>query len=359
VRVPPEKQADLLVHTETPPNLETPPRYFTEDLTPNDAFYVRWHLESLPAASDPEAFRLSVGGHVERPLSLSLKELRALPAVEVVAVSQCSGNGRALFDPPVPGVQWRRGGMGNARWRGVSVRHLLDSAGVRQGAVDVVFGGLDRSATLASFEKSLTVDHARDGDVLVAYAMNDAPLPALHGFPLRLVVPGWYATYWVKALGNVTVLPHAFDGYWMAQAYRVPSNAEATETPEALSPETRPIRRLTITTLLVTPVMGARLPRGEAVELDGITFDGGTGIRRVDVSTDGGATYMEARLGKDWGNYSWRRWRATWTPSSPGPATILVRATSAAGEEPLHTLTQWNRQGYMRNVIERVDVTVT
>jgi sulfite dehydrogenase len=356
----PEKSRDLLLHTDRPPNLETPLHLLTDDLTPNDAFFVRWHLQQLPTTVDVEAFRLGVGGHVARPLSLSLEQLRKLPSVEVVAVNQCSGNGRAAFGPRVPGVQWSQGGMGNARWKGVRLHDLLDKAGVKSGAVDVVFGGLDRSpvASVADFEKSLAVDVARGGDVMVAYSMNGADLPMLNGFPLRLVVPGWYSTYWVKALDSIEVTSKPFDGYWMAKAYRIPKNDDVTEQKGALAKETVPISRMNVRSFLVSPAPDAELPRGAAIELGGVAFDGGSGIRRVEISTDDGASYRDAVLGADLGKYSWRRWKSMWTPPSGGAYTIRVRATSGSGETQPNESTRWNRSGYMRNAVERVSLRV-
>src|SRR3989454_2633164 len=203
----PEK-TDLILRTDRAPLLETPLHYFREDLTPNEAFYVRWHLEGIPTSIDPGVFRLQIGGHVEKPAWLSMNDLRTdFEPFSVIAVNQCSGNSRSFFEPRVPGGQWRNGAMGNARWTGVRLRDLLDRYGVKAGAVEVSFEGLDRAPLAATprFAKALAIDHARDGDVLVAYEMNGAALPMLNGFPLRLVVPGWYATYWVKALHEITV----------------------------------------------------------------------------------------------------------------------------------------------------------
>jgi sulfite dehydrogenase len=356
----PEKSRDLLLHTDRPPNLETPLHRLTDDLTPNDAFFVRWHLQQLPTTVDVEAFRLGVGGHVARPLSLSLEQLRKLPAVEVVAVNQCSGNGRAAFGPRVPGIQWTQGAMGNARWRGVRLKDLLDKAGVKAGAADVVFGGLDRSpvSSVPDFEKSLAIDLAHGGEVMVAYSMNGTELPMLNGFPLRLVVPGWYSTYWVKALDSIQVTSKPFEGYWMAKAYRVPKNDEATEQKGTLAKETVPISRMNVRSFIVSPSSDAALLRGTAIELGGVAFDGGSGIRRVEVSTDDGVSYRDAVLGVDLGKYSWRRWKSMWTPPSAGVHTIRVRATSGSGETQPNEATRWNRSGYMQNAVERVSVRV-
>ena len=223
----------MRVINDRPPCLETPWRYFRHDLTPNEAFYVRWHLQAMPTAIDLKTWRLRIDGAVDRPLELSMDDLRRLGSDEVVAVNQCSGNSRSLFGPRVAGAQWRNGAMGNARWAGVGLAKVLRAAGVRRDAVQVTFDGLDEGplASVPDFVKALDIDHALQPEVTVAYSMNGQPLPVLNGFPARLVVPGWYATYWVKALHRITVLPHAFDGYWMAKAYKIPANSERRRGP--------------------------------------------------------------------------------------------------------------------------------
>src|SRR5438876_4823089 len=251
----PEKR-ELILLTGRPPQLETPLHYFRQDLTPNEAFYVRWHLEGIPTSVDPGVFRLQIGGHVQKLASLSMNDLRTqFEPFSLIAVNQCSGNSRSFFEPRVPGGQWRNGAMGNARWTGVRLRDLLDRSGVKAGAVEVSFEGLDRAPLVATprFAKALRVDHARDGEVLVAYEMNGAELPMLNGYPLRLVVPGWYATYWVKALREITVLSEKFHGFWMDKAYRIPNTPNANEDPEHLATETVPINRLSLRSLFVRP----------------------------------------------------------------------------------------------------------
>ena len=359
----PEK-TDLILLTDRPPNLETPLKYFREDLTPNEAFYVRWHLAILPVRVDPAEFRLSVAGHVQRPQQLSLDELRKnFEPVSVVAVNQCSGNSRRYFEPRIPGAQWGNGALGNARWTGVRLRDLLAKAGVKAGAVDVSFNGLDGPTLPAAppnfagtpdFIKSLPFDRANDGEVMVAYEMNGQPLPMLNGFPLRLVVPGWYATYWVKALNEITVLDKPFDGFWVAKAYRIPKARDAQESPKDLSKDTVPINAMTVRSLFVRPEPGEAVKAGAAVEVQGIALDGGKGIAKVEVSTDGGTSWAAAKLDADIGRYSWRRWRYDWKPAA-GKYRLMVKATNAAGET--QTTAQWNRSGYARNVIEMLDVT--
>jgi sulfite dehydrogenase len=359
----PEKD-ELLLLTDRPPNLEMPLKYFRDDLTPNEHFYVRWHLANLPTKVDTRTFRLSIGGHVGEALSLSIDDLKnKFEAVSVVAVNQCSGNSRSKYEPRIPGVQWGNGAMGNARWTGVRLKDLLAAAKVKAGAVDVSFNGLDDAVIPAApgfagtpdFVKALPFDRANDGEVMVAYEMNGQPLPMLNGFPLRLVVPGWYATYWVKALNEITVLDKKFEGFWVAKAYRVPNTPDFQESPKALAKDTVPIHRMTVRSLFVRPEPQEAVAAGREYEVEGLALDGGSGIKKVEVSSDGGKTWAEAKLDRDLGRYSWRRWRFAWKPER-GSHQLMARATSVAGET--QTSAQWNRSGYCRNVIESITVNV-
>lgn len=353
------QKTDLILLTDRPPQLETPLRYFQTDLTPNDAFFVRWHLSGIPTTVDMGKFRLEIGGHVQRPLSLSLHDLQTkFEPVSLVALCQCSGNSRSLFVPRVPGGQWGNGAMGNARWTGVRLKDVLDTAGVLPGAVQVGLHGLDMppQANTPPFAKSLEIDHARDGEVMIAYQMNGQPLPMLNGFPIRLIVPGWYATYWVKALSSITVLEHPLQTFWMDKAYRIPDNAQANEDPSHLSEKTVPINVMSVHSIFLQPVDNKQLRAGQSVELTGVATDGVSGIKSVEVSTDGGQSWSNAELGTDLGKYSWRRWRMQWSPAKAGDYRLMVRATNNAGEKQVDT--QWNRSGYQRDVIERQDVKV-
>jgi DMSO/TMAO reductase YedYZ molybdopterin-dependent catalytic subunit len=354
----PEK-TDLILLTDRPPQLETPLKFFRRDITPNDAFFVRWHVSGIPTYVDTRTFRLAIGGHVDKPLELSIDQLRGqFQPASLVAVGQCSGNSRSFFDPRVTGGQWGNGAVGNAKWTGVRLKDLLDRAGVKSGAVDVSFGGLDRAPFPGPppFVKSLDLQHASDGDVMVAYAMNDAPLPMLNGFPLRLIVPGWFATYWVKSLNQITVLPEKFKGFWMDKAYRIPAAPDGNESPTQLSAQTVPISRHTVRSLFVRPEPLEKIHAAKPFEIQGIALDAGDGIRRVEVSLDGGGTWTDSKLDKEIGRYSWRRWRFPWTPAQPGNSRLMCRATNAKGETQVTR--QWNRSGYQRNVIEHVDVIV-
>jgi sulfite dehydrogenase (cytochrome) subunit A len=354
------QKTDLILLTDRPPQLETPLHYFLTDLTPNDAFFVRWHLAGIPTTVDLQTFRLEVSGHVQKPLSLSLQDLKTkFEPVSLVALAQCAGNSRSLFEPRVPGAQWGNGAMGNARWKGARLKDVLDAAGVRPGAVQVGLRGLDVPAMPATpvFQKSLQIEHARNGEMIIAYEMNEAPLPMLNGFPIRLVVPGWYATYWVKSMASVTVLDQPLKSFWMDKAYRIPDNPDADEDPQHLASGTVPISLMSVHSIFVRPEPGEKLHAGVNYTVQGVANDGGSGIRKVELSLDSGQTWRDATLGLDLGKYSWRRWQVPWTPSAQGSYRLMVRATSGDGQ--VQRTSQWNRSGYQRDVIEHVDVVVS
>jgi sulfite dehydrogenase len=342
--------------TSRPPQLETPFSIFNDGpITPNNVFFVRYHLAGVPLNIDPDKFTLEIKGKVDRPLKLSLKEIRKLKAVELVAVNQCSGNSRGFFDPRVAGGQLGNGAMGNARWHGVPLKTALDMAGVQQGAKQVTFNGMDTPVmdTTPEFVKALDVDHALDGEVMLAYGMNGDELPVLNGFPLRLIVPGYYGTYWVKHLNEINVVDGEFDAFWMKTAYRIPNTpcncVEPGTTPQAMIP----INRLTVRSFITSVANGAKLKAG-GTTLKGIAFDGGKGIKEIAVSTDGGKTWTPAKLGKDLGKYSFREWKLP-VKLAAGRYELKVRATSNAGEtQPAEP--RWNPAGYLRNVIETVRV---
>ena len=353
------QKTDLILLTDRPPQLETPLRYFLTDLTPNDAFFVRWHLAGIPTTVDLRTFRLEVSGHVQKPLSLSLHDLKTkFQPVSLVALAQCAGNSRSLFEPRVPGGQWGNGAMGNARWKGVRLKDVLDAAGVKPGAVQVGLRGLDVPPMPATpvFQKSLQIEHARDGEVMIAYEMNDAPLPMLNGFPIRLVVPGWYATYWVKTLASVTVLDQPLKSFWMDKAYRIPDNPYADEDPQHLADGTAPISLMSVHSIFVRPEPAEQLHAGVNYTVQGVANDGGSGVRKVELSLDSGQTWRDATLGPDLGKYSWRTWQVPWMPSAKGSCRLMVRATSGNGQAQRPS--QWNRSGYQRDVIEHIDVVV-
>jgi len=344
--------------TSRPPQLETPFSVFNDGpITPNDAFFVRYHLAGIPLEIDPDTFTVEVKGKVDKPLKLSLAELKRMPSVEIIAVNQCSGNSRGFFEPRVAGGQLGNGAMGNARWKGVSLKAVLDRAGVRKDARQVTFGGLDGPIVdkTPDFVKALDIDQARNGEVMLAYSMNGQDLPFLNGFPLRLVVPGYYGTYWVKHLNEITVIDSVFDGYWMKTAYRIPDNDCNCTGPGTPPKTTIPIGRLTVRSFITSVGDGAKVAAGQPVTLKGIAFDGGTGIKEVALSTDDGKSWTPAKLGQDLGKYSFREWQLPVTLTA-GPHELKVRATSNGGQtQPMKPL--WNPAGYLRNVVETVTVT--
>ena len=344
--------------TQRPPQLETPFSIFNDGpITPNNAFFVRYHLADIPLDIDPDKFTLEIKGKVDHPLKLSLKDIRKLRSVELVAVNQCSGNSRGFSTPRVAGGQLGNGAMGNARWHGVPLKAVLDMAGVQAGARQVTFNGMDGPVfdKTPDFVKALDLDHAMDGEVMLAYGMNGEDLPVLNGFPLRLIVPGYYGTYWVKHLNEITVIDSVFDGFWMKTAYRIPDTPCGCVDPGTAPKATIPINLLTVRSFITSVSDGAKLRPGRTT-LKGIAFDGGKGIREVAVSLDGGKTWIPAKLGKDLGKYSFREWKLP-VKLAPGSCELKVRATSNAGEvqsaEP-----RWNPAGYLRNVIETYRVTV-
>jgi len=349
----------LIVMTERPVQLETPMAIFNDGVfTPNDAFFVRWHLSNVPTSVDGAAHRIKVHGLVNTPLSLSVADLRNnYEQVEIAAVCQCSGNSRGLFEPRVVGGEWANGAMGNAMWKGVRLRDILNKAGIQKGALQVRLNGLETPpmTTTPDFVKALDMDQALREEVIVAYSMNGQPLPILNGFPVRLVVPGWYATYWTKMLADVEVIGSADNNFWMNPAYRIPDNACACVEP-GKAVKTVPINRMNVRSFITSLQDGAKVRAGQEVEVKGIAFDGGYGIRRVLLSADGGKNWSEARLGKDHGNYSFREWFTGFRAPRAGDYTLQVMAVNGNGESQQVGTSRWNPAGYMRNVVETVRV---
>jgi sulfite dehydrogenase len=357
----PQKR-ELIVMTARPVQLETPFAVFAQAsddgvFTPNDAFFVRWHLAGVPTRLDGAAFRINVHGLVKRPLNLSVADLQTnFESVELAAVCQCAGNSRGLFDPRVAGGQWGNGAMGNALWRGVRLRDILNKAGVDAKAVQVRLNGADRPVlpVTPDFVKALDLDVALGDDVIVAYAMNGEPLPLLNGYPVRLVVPGWYATYWTKMLDDIEVIGQVDENFWMKPAYRIPDNACACMEPGE-TVKTVPINRMDVRSFVTSVADGATVKAGHTYEVKGIAFDGGYGIARVLFSVDGGKTWSGSTLGKDHGKYGFREWRAPFSPKAGQKYELCSLAINTIGETQRST-PRWNPAGYMRNVVETVRV---
>ena len=353
----PQKGRMILQRTR-PPLLETPMEVFDRGVfTPNDQFYVRWHWAVIPESVDVNTFRLAVRGHVNQALTLSIDDLLKMPRVELAAVNQCSGNSRGFFLPRVPGAQWAHGAMGNARWTGVRLKDVLDRAGVKAGAVQVRFNGLDEPVVpeAPDFKKSIDIDHARDGEVMIAYAMNGEQLPLLNGFPLRLIVPGWYSTYWVKMLSDIEVLDKPDDNFWMAVAYTIPDTPHANIAPGQTGVKMVPISRMEPRSFFTNVEEGSSFAVDTQLPVRGIAFGGDSGVAKVELSSDSGKSWQPTMLGKDHGKYSFRQWETNLALPGTGNHALMVRCTNLGGDvQP--TSPNWNNSGFMRNVAETVQV---
>jgi DMSO/TMAO reductase YedYZ molybdopterin-dependent catalytic subunit len=350
----------LLRRSYRPPNYETPVALLGDVITPNDRFFVRWHLMNIPEV-DAAAWRLSVGGDgAAREFVLTLEQLkRDFDPVEVVAVCQCSGNRRGLSDPHVPGVEWGYGAMGNARWKGARLKDILARAGLKKEAVEVAFDGADRPPLEATpdFVKSIPAWKALDESTLVAYEMNGAPLPHWNGFPARIVVPGWTATYWMKQVVSIRALTQPLNSFWMNTAYRIPKGkfpvidrfvSQESET-------STPITEMVVNSLITNLADGQRLPSSAPVVVRGLAWDGGYGIRRVEVSIDDGRSWESAQLGEDLGRFSFRPWQFAFKPRARGRQSVMARATNAQGATQTFELI-FNGPGYHNNVVHRVTI---
>jgi DMSO/TMAO reductase YedYZ molybdopterin-dependent catalytic subunit len=344
--------AGLIVVTEDPLNCETPtPAPPSGLLTPADRFYLRNHFP-IPVL-DEAGWRLSVSGLVREPLELSLAELKNMTADTFVATLECAGNGRTMFSPATEGAQWQLGAVSTAEWTGVRLDVVLDRAGIRPGASELVFRGADRgtvdgAAEPISFERSLAVADARESGALLAYAMNGEPLPVRHGAPLRLVVPGWYAVASVKWLTGIRVASTAFDGYFQTGHYMY-------EQPRGGTVVREPVRIQRVRALITEPCSGRR-HSGDELTVCGVAWSGAAPIARVEVSVAGGA-WQDARLIDESSTHGWQRWEHLALVSRPGETTIRARATDLAGHtQPARP--EWNRRGYGGNFIHEVRVLV-
>jgi DMSO/TMAO reductase YedYZ molybdopterin-dependent catalytic subunit len=347
-----------------PPNYETPIEYFREPITPNDAFFVRYHLANIPEANDkaidPKTWRLEIGGDgASGQASLSLDDLKAMPSAEVVAVNQCSGNRRGLFQPHVPGVEWGYGAMGCARWKGARLKDVLDKVGLKKEAIEIVFDGADGPVAdkTPDFVKSIPVWKAIEETTLIAYEMNGSPLPHLNGAPARIVVPGWTGTYWMKHIVSIKAVTKPDTNFWMAAAYRVPVG-KFPVVARFISQETAvntPITEMVVNSLITSHADGANVPAG-TVTVGGIAWDGGYGIRAVELSTDGGKTWQVAGLGQDLGRYAFRAFSLT-MPVQSGKLSVMARASNAIGQTQTAALIA-NPAGYHHNVMHSVTLNV-
>ena len=340
-----------------PPNYETPIEYFRTAITPNDAFFVRYHLSDIPEV-DAKTWKLSVGGDgANGEVSLTLDELKALPAHEVVAVNQCSGNRRGLAKPHVVGVEWGYGALGCARWKGARLKDILDKAGLKKEAVEISTDGADRGASdkTPDFVKSIPTWKALEDTTIVAYEMNGAPLPHWNGFPARLIVPGWTGTYWMKHLVTINALAKPLGTFWMASAYRVPLGKfpmVARFTTQETATNT-PITEMVVNSLITSHADGANAKASDSI--GGIAWDGGYGITSVEVSTDGGKTWSGAKLGEDLSKFAFRTFSAPL--NGKGKVTVMARATNKIGQTQVTELNV-NPAGYHHNVVHSITLNV-
>ena len=352
----------LIKRSYRPPNFETPVDYLRDVITPNNAFFVRYHLSGVPTV-DAKTWRLKVGGDAAgSALELDFDSLRRdFVAQEIVAVCQCSGNRRGMFSPHVQGVEWGVGAMGNARWKGARLRDILARAGVKKEAIEVAFNGADTAPLPATpdFVQSIPVDIAMGENTLVAWELNGKPLPHWNGFPARLVVPGWTGTYWVKHLTDVEVRSKPLGGFWMNPAYRVPAGKFPAADPfrtQATAANT-PITDIVVNSLVTSLRDGQRFHAGQVIDVAGIAWDGGRGIRRVDVSVDSGRSWQAAELGRDLGRFSFRAFSLKFKADRKGPAVVMVKATNNRGDTQVPELI-FNPAGYHHNVIPRIMIEV-
>lgn len=354
----PDRPSTLITRVERPFDAETPVQAFTSYLTPNHLFFVRSHFgPPAPEAVAESAWRLRVGGLVERSIELTLSQLRRMESVTMTAVVQCSGNGRAFHRPKVPGVQWERGAVGNAQWTGVRLRDVLAKAGAKAQARHVQFQGADRPvvASVPLFIRSIPIEKAIHPDTILAYEMNGAPLPLLHGAPVRVVTPGWMADSCVKWLTVITVRADEAPGYYMQTAYRMPVTPVAPGG--SANGPTRPVEAMIVKSLVTSPQEGETVRVGP-VAIQGVAWSGEATIVKVEVSTDEGKTWDAARLVGEDRRYAWRQWQFTWQAKAVGTFTILCRATDARGDvQP--AASPWNPSGFLWNGWDRVMVTVT
>ena len=338
-----------------PPDYETPVALLDSFITPVEHFYVRSHLP-VPSALEEASWRLTVDGDVDTPVSLSVADLRAMPAATVTVTLECAGNGRAFFTPPVAGIQWRKGAVGTARWTGARLADILARARAKSTARFVHMQGADKPlGTMPPFVRQVPMDKALHSDTVIAYEMNGQPVPTVHGFPLRAIIPGWEGAYSMKWLSSLRVSASESDSFWVATAYRYPSKRVAPGAAVAAA-DMAPLIGLSVKSLITSPLEGATLPRGQ-VAVAGFAWAGEVDIATVDVSTDSGATWQPARLVGEQQRYTWRRFEFAFEATRPESYLLLSRATDTNGNvQP--AVSHWNPSGYLWNQYDSVRVEI-
>lgn len=350
------KDPRLIQRSGRPPDYETPVALLDPFLTPNEHFYVRSHMPA-PASVDARTWTLEVDGEVATPLRLTVPDLQRMPATSLTVTLECAGNGRAFFEPPVAGIQWQKGAVGTARWTGVRLRDVLQRAGVKDTGTFVTMNGGDLPlGTMPDFIRQLPMAKAMQADTLIAWEMNGQPLPPAHGFPLRMIVPGWEGAYAVKWLNALRVLDRSFDGFWVATGYRYPTRVVSPGTPVDAK-DMAPLTGLVVKSLITTPLDGARVAPGLVV-VGGWAWAGDRDIARVEVSTDRGATWQNATLTGTQAPYTWRRFEYAFRTVKAESILVMSRATDSAGlTQPM--VAQWNPSGYLWNQPDGIWITVS
>jgi sulfite oxidase len=336
-------------------DLETPVELMTEWITPVNHFFVRNHMFE-PAKIDSAAWKVTITGEVEKPLTLSLADLEKIPVHSVTNTLECAGNGRSLQTPKVPGIQWGKGAVGNAKFSGPGLKTLLEKAGLKETAKHVQFRGLDPvPGKVPPFIRSIPIEKALDGDTLIATHMNGGPLSLRHGYPARAITPGWVGAASCKWLTEITVLDKPAEGNFMSPGYRFPNTPGKPGEP--IKPEdTHPLTALPVKSLIAAPSEGAKLKAG-AHAIQGVAWAGEADITKVEISTDGGASWNAAQLGKDQAKYAWRLWTYNWKATRSGDYVILSRASDSQGRvQPDAAI--WNPSGYFYNAYDQVKVYV-
>lgn len=357
----PEKRP-MITYSDRPPLLESPRDIFTQTITPNDQFFVRWHMPEIPTLIDVENYTININGLVEKEYKVTLKELKEdFEQVEVTAVLQCGGNSRSAFDPVAGGIQWGSGAMGCALWKGVRLRDLLHRAGLKKDAEWIGFNGMDNATyyETPNFIRELHMDEL-DDHVIVAYEMNGEDLPYLNGFPLRLVMPGYYSDSWVKMLSNITVTNKYKSLFFMDVAYRIPDNDCECELPDDKAKKTKPITTMNVKSVIGYPTNNTVVHQGSHIVVRGVAFDSGHGIRDVLISVDNGKSWKQAILddGKQ-GRYAFRAFRFSFKPARQGRMRIMAKAINKwRQEQPFAEDIKWNHGGYKYNGIDIVTIEV-
>ena len=351
-----EIKKDLIIRSESPADFETPVQLLDRGwITPNDAHYVRSHLPFPNVQLNN--WNLRVEGEVNRSLELTMRDIRSFQQVTRTVTLECSGNGRAFADPPVAGLQWEKGAVGTARWTGIPLRDVLMKAQVKPAAKHVILNGADRPIrAVPDFVRSIPIEKAMHPDTMLAYRMNGEAIPVLHGFPLRLIVPGWEAAASTKWITNIVVSDAEASGFFMQTAYRIPNRPVAPGT--LVDPkDTVPYTTLSVKSIFTNPLEGTIVPTGSSIQLRGFAWAGEADITRVDVSTDAGRTWNTAVLDSDKARYTWRRFRYLWKPSAAGLFVVMSRATDSQGRtQPMSA--SWNPSGYMYNVADKIQINV-